>query len=108
MSKCIRYIHKMILKSALSHLIGKFNDKQYLVYQKLPAIFEVFQLIYSSVQLKIFCGEKVNNNKVECFKMFGEKALELVKELKRSRDSSLPPYNEDCVRQVLDENESFV
>ncbi len=35
--------------------------------------------------------------------MFGEKALELVKELKRSGDGSLPPYNEDCVRQVLDE-----
>ena len=35
--------------------------------------------------------------------MFGEKALELIKELKRSGDGGLPPYNEDCVRQVLDE-----
>ena len=35
--------------------------------------------------------------------MFGEKALELVKELKRSGDGSLPPYNEDGVRKVLDE-----
>lgn len=35
--------------------------------------------------------------------MFGEKALELIKELKRSSDGGLPPYNEDCVRQVLDE-----
>ena len=32
--------------------------------------------------------------------MFGEKALELVKELKRSGDSSLPPYNEDGVRKI--------
>lgn len=36
-------------------------------------------------------------------RMFGEKALELVQELKRSRDNSLPPYNEDKVRQVIDE-----
>ncbi|XP_067030178.1 DNA replication complex GINS protein PSF1-like [Acropora muricata] len=35
--------------------------------------------------------------------MFGDKALELVKELKRSLDGTLPPYNEDLVRQVLEE-----
>jgi len=35
--------------------------------------------------------------------MFGDKALELVKELKRSMDGTLPPYNEDLVRQVLEE-----
>ncbi|KAK3718777.1 hypothetical protein QZH41_014052 [Actinostola sp. cb2023] len=35
--------------------------------------------------------------------MFGDRALELVKELKRTIDSGLPPYNEDVVRQVLEE-----
>lgn len=35
--------------------------------------------------------------------MYGEKALELVKELKRSGDGSLPLYNENGVREVLDE-----
>ena len=35
--------------------------------------------------------------------MFGERALELLRELKRSRGGSLPPYNEDTVRQVLEE-----
>ena len=33
--------------------------------------------------------------------MFGEKALELLKELKRCREGTLPPYGEDAVRQVL-------
>lgn len=32
--------------------------------------------------------------------MFGEKALELLRELKRSREGTLPPYNEDGIRQV--------
>lgn len=35
--------------------------------------------------------------------MFGEKVLELLKELKRSREGNLPPYNEDVVRQVIEE-----
>ncbi|KAK3608662.1 hypothetical protein CHS0354_042674 [Potamilus streckersoni] len=35
--------------------------------------------------------------------MLAEKALELVRELERSIDGSLPPYNEDRVRQVLEE-----
>lgn len=35
--------------------------------------------------------------------MFGEKALELLRELKRSRDGTLPPYNEDAIRQVVEE-----
>lgn len=35
--------------------------------------------------------------------MFGEKALELLRELKRSREGSFPPYNEDAVRQVIEE-----
>ncbi|XP_065833532.1 DNA replication complex GINS protein PSF1-like [Oscarella lobularis] len=35
--------------------------------------------------------------------MFGERALELLRELQRSTDGTLPPYNEDAVRQVLDE-----
>ena len=77
MSKCIRYIHKMILKSALSHLIGKFNDKQYLVYQKLPAIFEVFQLIYSSVQLKIFAGKKSTTTRSNVSKCLARKRWNL-------------------------------
>ena len=65
------------------------------------------------VQSKNFAGKKLENQqninkykffkRSKFFKMFGEKALELVKELKRSGDGSLPPYNEDCVRQVLDE-----
>ena len=32
--------------------------------------------------------------------MFGEKALELLRELKRAREGTLPPYAEDTVRQV--------
>lgn len=35
--------------------------------------------------------------------MFGEKALELLRELKRCREGTLPPYGEDAVRQVLEE-----
>jgi GINS complex subunit 1 len=35
--------------------------------------------------------------------MFGEKALELIRELQRNTDGTLAPYNEDGVRQVLDE-----
>ena len=35
--------------------------------------------------------------------MFGEKALELLRELKRSGEGSLPPYNEDAIRQVVEE-----
>lgn len=39
--------------------------------------------------------------------MFGEKALELLRELKRSRGGTLPPYNQDAVRQVLEEMNSL-
>ena len=39
--------------------------------------------------------------------MFGVKALELIKELKRSREGSLPPFNEDAIRQVLEEMNSL-
>ena len=39
--------------------------------------------------------------------MFGERALELVQELKRTEDSNLPPYNEDGVRQVIEEMRSL-
>lgn len=39
--------------------------------------------------------------------MFGEKALELVKELKRAGDGSLPPYNEDCLQQVFHEMDAL-
>ena len=35
--------------------------------------------------------------------MFGEKALELLRELKRSREGTLPPYNEDVIRQIIEE-----
>lgn len=35
--------------------------------------------------------------------MFGQRSTELLKELKRSKDGTLPPYNEDGVRQVLEE-----
>ena len=35
--------------------------------------------------------------------MFGEKVLELLRELKRSREGTLPPYNEDVIRQILEE-----
>jgi GINS complex subunit 1 len=35
--------------------------------------------------------------------MFGEKALELLKELKRARAGTLPPYNEDSIRQIMEE-----
>lgn len=41
---------------------------------------------------------------VDCFSfekiMFGEKALELLRELKRARPGTLPPFNEDLIRQV--------
>lgn len=39
--------------------------------------------------------------------MFGEKALELVRELKRTQDGNLPPYNEDKIRQVVEEMRSL-
>ncbi|ESN93628.1 hypothetical protein HELRODRAFT_88492 [Helobdella robusta] len=35
--------------------------------------------------------------------MFGEKALELVKELQRAQGKSLPLYNNDLIKNVLDE-----
>ncbi|XP_067681304.1 DNA replication complex GINS protein PSF1-like [Haliotis asinina] len=35
--------------------------------------------------------------------MLADKALELIRELKRTVDGTLPPYNEDGVRQVLEE-----
>ncbi|XP_071832908.1 DNA replication complex GINS protein PSF1-like [Apostichopus japonicus] len=35
--------------------------------------------------------------------MYGDKALELIMELKRAAEGSLPAYNEDGVRQVLEE-----
>ncbi|XP_062502269.1 DNA replication complex GINS protein PSF1-like [Corticium candelabrum] len=35
--------------------------------------------------------------------MFGEKALELIRELQRCTGGTLAPYNEDGVRQVLEE-----
>ncbi|XP_072045912.1 DNA replication complex GINS protein PSF1-like [Amphiura filiformis] len=35
--------------------------------------------------------------------MFGLKALELIRELKRSQDGAMIPFNEDNVRQVLEE-----
>ncbi|GAB1601434.1 DNA replication complex GINS protein PSF1-like [Argonauta hians] len=35
--------------------------------------------------------------------MLGNKALELIKELSRASAGTLPPYNEDCIRQILDE-----
>ncbi|XP_014663987.1 PREDICTED: DNA replication complex GINS protein PSF1-like [Priapulus caudatus] len=35
--------------------------------------------------------------------MYGEKALELIRELQRSAGSALPPFNEDGIRQVLEE-----
>ncbi|XP_065068509.1 DNA replication complex GINS protein PSF1-like [Rhopilema esculentum] len=35
--------------------------------------------------------------------MFGEKALELIKQLKRARDGTLPPFDEDVIRQALEE-----
>ena len=36
-------------------------------------------------------------------KLFGEKALELLRELKRAPDGQIPQYNEDIIRQVLEE-----
>lgn len=39
--------------------------------------------------------------------MFGEKALDLVRELKRTQDGNLPPYNEDGIRQVVEEMRSL-
>ncbi len=35
--------------------------------------------------------------------MFGEKALELLRELRRSREGTLPPFNEDVIRQIIEE-----
>ncbi|XP_035688590.1 DNA replication complex GINS protein PSF1-like [Branchiostoma floridae] len=35
--------------------------------------------------------------------MYGEKAVELIRQLHRSPDGSLPPFNEDGIRQVLEE-----
>ncbi|CAH1792103.1 unnamed protein product [Owenia fusiformis] len=35
--------------------------------------------------------------------MFCEKALDLIRELQRSRGASLPPFNEDTLRHVLEE-----
>lgn len=39
--------------------------------------------------------------------MLASKAFELIKELSRSNSGSLSPYNEDCIRQVLDEMKSL-
>ncbi|XP_078001125.1 DNA replication complex GINS protein PSF1-like [Glandiceps talaboti] len=36
-------------------------------------------------------------------KMFGEKALELIREIHRSSEGTLPPFNDDTLRQVLEE-----
>ena len=36
-------------------------------------------------------------------RMFGEKAIELIKEIKRTPDGQIAPYNEGLVRQVLEE-----
>ncbi|XP_048738019.1 DNA replication complex GINS protein PSF1-like isoform X2 [Ostrea edulis] len=35
--------------------------------------------------------------------MLAEKALELLRELQRTLDGSLPPYNEDAIRLILEE-----
>jgi len=35
--------------------------------------------------------------------MFGEKAFELIKEIKRAPSGQVPAYNEDLIRQVFDE-----
>ncbi|XP_019636637.1 PREDICTED: DNA replication complex GINS protein PSF1-like [Branchiostoma belcheri] len=35
--------------------------------------------------------------------MYGEKAVELIRQLHRSPDGSMPPFNEDGIRQVLEE-----
>ncbi|ELU00601.1 hypothetical protein CAPTEDRAFT_196861 [Capitella teleta] len=35
--------------------------------------------------------------------MFGLKAIELIKEAKRSQEGTLPPYNEEGIRKVLEE-----
>ncbi|XP_028928247.1 DNA replication complex GINS protein PSF1 isoform X2 [Ornithorhynchus anatinus] len=35
--------------------------------------------------------------------MFGEKAVDLIRELQRAPDGQLPAYNEDGIRQVLEE-----
>ncbi|XP_077585245.1 DNA replication complex GINS protein PSF1 isoform X2 [Stigmatopora nigra] len=39
--------------------------------------------------------------------MFGEKGVELVRELKRTNEGQLPAFNEDGVRQVLQEMEAL-
>ncbi len=35
--------------------------------------------------------------------MFGEKALELLRELRRTREGTLPPFKEDVIRQIIEE-----
>ena len=39
--------------------------------------------------------------------MFGEISLELIKELQRSKDSTLPPWNDDVVGRVVEEMEAL-
>jgi len=39
--------------------------------------------------------------------MFGEVSLELIKELQRSKDSTLPPWNDDVISRVIDEMEAL-
>ena len=39
--------------------------------------------------------------------MFGEKALELLRELRRCREGTLPPYNEDTIRQIIEEMQAL-
>ncbi|XP_002731436.1 DNA replication complex GINS protein PSF1-like [Saccoglossus kowalevskii] len=39
--------------------------------------------------------------------MFGEKALELIRELHRSTEGVLPPFNDEGIRQVLEEMRSL-
>ncbi|XP_077469985.1 DNA replication complex GINS protein PSF1 [Stigmatopora argus] len=39
--------------------------------------------------------------------MFGEKGVELIRELKRTNEGQLPAFNEDGVRQVLQEMEAL-
>ena len=53
--------------------------------------------------LKHYTIDRVHVLFTTLIKMFGEKVLELIRELKRSRDGTLPPYNEDGIRQVIEE-----
>lgn len=39
--------------------------------------------------------------------MFGEISLELIKELQRSKDSTLPPWNDDVIGRVVEEMEAL-